>query len=138
MSLWRNVRAETAGAWRSLCYDLGRRPESRRGGVPDVTSTGMSTFPGSLISLPAEPVAEPARPPRRFVAVAAFCALAAFGAAGSYLMATTAFAGRMTDPPAAVPEVAVAPRPPAFEAGPAPAPDGGDARMGGPRHRPRA
>ncbi|WP_146246236.1 hypothetical protein [Actinoplanes xinjiangensis] len=115
MSLWRNVRSETAGAWRSLCYDLGWRPEPGAGAGPDVTSTGMNTFPGSLVDLPAEPRVDEARPPRRFVTVAAFCALAMCGAAGSYLVATTAFAGRMTDTPVAAPAVAAAPVPPRFE-----------------------
>ncbi|MDI6097961.1 hypothetical protein QLQ12_05020 [Actinoplanes sp. NEAU-A12] len=96
MSLWRNVRGEMAGAWRSICYDLGRRPAERDPG-PDVTSTGLNTFPGSLVDLPAGPPETDARPPRRFVAVTAFCALAACGAAGSYIVATTAFAGRMSD-----------------------------------------
>lgn len=96
MSLWRNVRGEMAGAWRSICYDLGRRPGGRAAG-PDVTSTGMNTFGASLVDLPAGPPETDARPPRRFVAVAAFCALAASGAAGSYLVATTAFADRMSD-----------------------------------------
>jgi hypothetical protein len=135
MSLWRNVRAELAGAWRSLRYDLGRRPEARGATGPDVTSTGMNTFPGSLAGLPAEPMADAARPPRRFVAVAAFCALAMCGAAGSYLVATTAFAGRMTDAPAAPPEAAVAPMPPRFEP-PAATPTGGSAGMGGTPRRP--
>lgn len=96
MSLWRSVRGEMAGAWRSICYDLGRRP-AERDPEPDVTSTGLNTFPGSLVDLPAGPPETDARPPRRFVAVTAFCALAVCGAAGSYLVATTAFAGRMSD-----------------------------------------
>jgi hypothetical protein len=96
MSLWRNVRGEVAGAWRSIGYDLGRRPVRREPG-PDVTSTGMSTFGSSLVDLPSGTPETGARPPRRFVAVAAFCALAAGGAAGSYLVATTAFADRMSD-----------------------------------------
>ena len=96
MSLWRSVRGEMAGAWRSICYDLGRRPAGRDTG-PDVTSTGLNTFPGSLVDLPAGPPERDARPPRRFVAVAALCALTGCGAAGSYLVATTAFAGRMSD-----------------------------------------
>jgi hypothetical protein len=137
MSLWRNVRTETAGAWRSLCYDLGRRPEARGGAGPDVTSTGMNTFPGSLVDLPAEPVGDGGRPPRRFVVVAAFCALAVCGAAGSYLVATTAFAGRMTDAPVAPPAVAAPPAPPRFEP-PAATTRGGSAGMGGTPRRPRA
>ena len=115
MSLWRSVRGEMAGAWRSICYDLGRRPASPSS--PDVTSTGMETFPGSLVDLPVAPVAQDARPPRRFVGVAAFCALSLCGAAGSYLVATTAFADRMRDPvPVAAPPAAPS-RPPAAETG---------------------
>ncbi|GGN91446.1 hypothetical protein GCM10010112_77650 [Actinoplanes lobatus] len=110
MSLWRNVRGEMAGAWRSVCYDLGRRPAGRDP-QPDVTSTGMSTFPGSLVDLPGEPPRTDARPPRRFVAVTAFCALGLTGAAGSYLAATTTFAGEMAERPSAPPAVA-APLPP--------------------------
>ncbi|GGN03764.1 hypothetical protein FHR83_001146 [Actinoplanes campanulatus] len=110
MSLWRNVRGEMAGAWRSVCYDLGRRPAGRDP-RPDVTSTGMSTFPGSLVDLPEEPPRTDARPPRRFVAVTAFCALGLTGAAGSYLVATTTFAGETADRPSAPPAVA-APLPP--------------------------
>ncbi|GAA1627621.1 hypothetical protein [Actinoplanes couchii] len=99
MSLWDSVRGEVAGAWRSLRYDLGRPPAGPSDPRPDVTFTGMNTFPGSLVSLPvAEPHDDDPAPPRRFVAVAAFCALGLGGAAGSYLVATTTFAGRMTDP----------------------------------------
>jgi hypothetical protein len=139
MSLWRNVRAEMAGAWRSVCYDLGRQPPARGAAGPDVTSTGMNTFPGSLagLDLPAGTPEDGDRPPRRIVAVAAFCALAACGAAGSYLVATTAFAGRMTDAPAEAPPVAVAPMPPVFEAGP-PARPHGHTGMGGTVRKPRA
>lgn len=140
MSLWRNVRAEMAGAWRSVCYDLGRRPAGRGAAAPDVTSTGMNTFPGSLVDLdpPAGPPEEGSRPPRQFVAVAAFCGLAVCGAAGAYLAATTAFAGKMTDAPAEAPPPAVAaPRPPAFEAGP-PARAGSHAGMGGTPRRSHA
>ncbi len=114
MSLWHSVRGEMAGAWRSVCYDLGRQPAVGTDTRPDVTCTGMNTFPGSLVGMPGSlaeiPVNPPetgARPPRRFVAIAAFCALAVCGAAGSYLVATTTLADRMTDPPA----IAAAPLP---------------------------
>jgi hypothetical protein len=139
MSLWRNVRAEIAGAWRSVCYDLGRQLPARGAAGPDVTSTGMNTFPGTLagLGLSAGTPEDDDRPPRRFVAVAAFCALAACGAAGSYLVATTTFAGRMTDAPAVAPPVAVASMPPVSEAGP-PAKRNGHAGMGGTAHEPRA
>lgn len=50
MSVWRRTRNEVAGAWRSLRYDLSRRPEPgvtrAAAPAPDVTSTGMSTFGG--------------------------------------------------------------------------------------------
>jgi hypothetical protein len=131
MSLWRSIRGEMSGAWRSIRYDLGHRPRRGGGAEPDVTSTGMNTFPGSMVDLPESAPEIDARPPRRFVAVTAFCALAACGAAGSYLVATTAFADRMTDAPA--PAVA-APLPPAAatEAG-----TGGEAGMGGVPAAPR-
>ncbi|MBO3737276.1 hypothetical protein [Actinoplanes flavus] len=122
MSLWRSIRGEMAGAWRSVCYDLGRRPaagEQR----PDVTSTGMSTFPESLVDLPEGPRRTDARPPRRFVAVTTFCALGLTGAAGSYLVATTTFAGRMDDR-ASMPPAVAAPLPDEAE------PVGGVAGMG--------
>ncbi|MFF0374621.1 hypothetical protein [Actinoplanes missouriensis] len=102
MSLWRRIRDEVAGAWRSVGYDLGRRTPGTAGspGEPDVTSTGMTTFPGSLIDLPSSPPRTDARPPRRFVAVTAFCLLALLGAAGSYLIATSIF----SSPRGVVPE----------------------------------
>ena len=106
MSLLPRIRAELAGAWRSAGYDLGRRPAgpSLTGG-PDVTSTGMNTFPGSLVDLPVSRPETDARPPRRFVAVTAFCALAAMGAGGSYVAATTVFA----EEPAGVTQAAPGP-----------------------------
>jgi hypothetical protein len=131
MSLWRSIRGEMAGAWRSIRYDLGHRPGRDTGAVPDVTSTGMNTFGASLVDLPGEPPEIDARPPRRFVAITAFCALAACGAAGSYLVATTAFAGRMTDAP---PPAVAAPPPPAAETE---AGTGGEAGMGGVPAAPR-
>ncbi|MFC7532668.1 hypothetical protein [Actinoplanes sp. GCM10030250] len=99
MSLLRRMRGEVAGAWRSVNYDLGRRPDEPVDG-PDVTSTGMGTFPGSLVDLPVSPPETDARPPRRFVAVTAFCMLAVLGAGGSYFAATSVFA----EEPAGVPE----------------------------------
>ncbi|MEU4564505.1 hypothetical protein AB0F72_39505 [Actinoplanes sp. NPDC023936] len=102
MSLWPRIRDEVAGAWRSVGYDLGRRTPGAAAspGDPDVTSTGMTTFPGSLIDLPSSPPRTDARPPRRFVAVTAFCLLALLGAAGSYLIATSIF----SSPRGVVPE----------------------------------
>ena len=107
MTLWRKTRTETAGAWRSLNYDLGRRdgepsdvgdrsPDGR-----DVTSTGMNTFGGV-----AESVAHHGdlggyrRSPRRAVAVAAFGTLAVAGAAGSYFAVVNGLNALLTDRPA--------------------------------------
>jgi hypothetical protein len=84
MSLWRRTRSEVAGAWRSLRYDLGRRPPEPPADGPDVTSTGMCTF-GVPVGV-ADPVAPVARrPPRRAAAVSAFGLLTVVGAAGAYL-----------------------------------------------------
>jgi hypothetical protein len=93
MSLWRRIHDEAAGAWRSVGYDLGRRSpdQPRDSGAGDVTSTGLHTFPGSLVDLPSGPVRTDTAPPRRFVAVTAFCLLALLGAGGSYLVATSIF-----------------------------------------------
>ncbi|MBG0563432.1 hypothetical protein [Actinoplanes aureus] len=107
MSLWHRIRDESAGAWRSLRYDLGRRPVEPTGG-PDVTSTGMSTFPGSLVDLPVSQPDVDARPPRRFVAVTTFCLLAVLGAGGSYFAATTVFAEQSPGSPGAPPAAAPA------------------------------
>jgi hypothetical protein len=92
MSLWRRTRNEVAGAWRSLRYDLGR-PVSEAdpagpgaGGFAEVTSTGLSTFGGAGVTgcLRTGPAGDHMSRPRRLVAVSAFGALAAAGAAGSY------------------------------------------------------
>ncbi|HET6531081.1 MAG TPA: hypothetical protein VFH03_10780, partial [Actinoplanes sp.] len=103
MTLWRRTRTEMAGAWRSLRYDLGRRPEPLpargREPEPDVTSTGMSTFGGVTgSSAPAYPPAqpgyrEPARPGRALTAVGAVLTLAVVGVAGSYLAVVTGLGG---------------------------------------------
>jgi len=100
-----NLRTEMAGAWRSLRYDMGKRPvESTplEEDVPDVTYTGMSTF-GGVPEASAE-VIEPAeriRPPRRAAAVAAFGALAVTGAAGSYFAVVNGLGALLADEPAA-------------------------------------
>ncbi|MBB2941661.1 hypothetical protein FB565_001365 [Actinoplanes lutulentus] len=94
MSLLRRIRGEVAGAWRSVGYDLGRRPsEAEPAEIRelDVTSTGMNTFPGALVDLPSSPLRTDATPPRRFVAVTVFCLLAMSGATGSYFVATSIF-----------------------------------------------
>ncbi|WP_285471804.1 hypothetical protein [Actinoplanes sp. NBRC 101535] len=128
MSLWQRVRGEIAGAWRSIGYDLGRRREPPVSAVPglDVTSTGMSTFPGSLMDVPA-PRTTDARPPRRMVAVATFGLLAVAGAGGAHVAATRLFAT-----PAANTTVAAPAAPAITTTGPADR--GGVAGMGpGPR-----
>jgi hypothetical protein len=107
MSLWRRIRAELAGAWRSVRYDLGRRPAERPDG-PDVTSTGLSTFPGSLMEWRTASPESDARPPRRFVAVTALCLLAVAGAFGSYLLVTRSLSAAAAEQPEAA-----APQPPA-------------------------
>ncbi|MEU4691168.1 hypothetical protein [Actinoplanes sp. NPDC023714] len=92
MSLWRRIREEAAGAWRSVGYDLGRRPlPPAPAGDPDVTSTGMNTFGGSMVDMPSPLGGADAAPPRRFVAVTVFCLLALLGAGGSYFVATSIF-----------------------------------------------
>jgi hypothetical protein len=100
-----NLRKEMAGAWRSLRYDMGKRPVEPtpfEEDVPDVTYTGMSTF-GGAPETSAE-VVEPAgrvRPPRRAAAVAAFGALAVAGAAGSYFAVVNGLGALLADEPAA-------------------------------------
>jgi hypothetical protein len=83
MSLLRKTRTEMAGAWRSLRYDMGKRPAPPRPG-PDVTSTGMSTFGGPVGDLTSGYDEDLPRRPRRLVAVSAFGVLALTGGIGSY------------------------------------------------------
>jgi hypothetical protein len=105
MRVWRKTRNEVAGAWRSLRYDMGRRaddPEVAGGaGVPDVTSTGMSTFGGPPGEELREEYDEFARPPRRIVAVSAFGILAVVGAAGSYFAVVNGLGALLGETPAA-------------------------------------
>ncbi|BCY06561.1 hypothetical protein [Actinoplanes sp. L3-i22] len=108
MSLWLRMRGELAGAWRSFRYDLRGRPADRPDG-PDVTSTGLSTFPGAQMEWRTVPPETDARPPRRFVAVTALCLLALTGAIGSYLLVTRGLAAA-DDRPATT--TAAAPAPP--------------------------
>lgn len=94
MSLWRRTRTEAAGVWRSLRYDLGRRPSEPPGDGPDVTSTGMNTFGG-------QPV-EPAPAPRgRALAVSAFGLLTVAGATGAYLAVANGLVPLLDESPAA-------------------------------------
>ena len=97
MKLWRSLRTELAGAWRSLRYDLGRRapvPDSGAGAEgPDVTCTGMSTFG---VPIPADD-----RPLRRpLLVVSLFLLLAAVGAAASYLAVVGGLGALLRDGPA--------------------------------------
>jgi hypothetical protein len=92
MSLWRRTRTEVAGAWRSVRYDMGRRPPEPAVG-PDVTSTGMSTFAGA--------VDQATGAPRRLVIVSAFGVLAVAGAAGTYIAVAGGFGALLTEKPAA-------------------------------------
>jgi hypothetical protein len=85
MSLWRRTRTECAGAWRSLRYDMGRRPFEPPADGPDVTSTGMSTFGGQSLDLSAIVARPPRRTPRRALAVSAFGLLTVAGATTAYL-----------------------------------------------------
>ncbi|GIF11861.1 hypothetical protein FHX34_102366 [Actinoplanes teichomyceticus] len=116
MSLWLRIRDELRGAWRSVKYDLGRRPAGRAAG-PDVTSTGLSTFPGALMEWRTVPAEPDARPPRRLLGITALCLVALVGAIGSYLLVTRSLADTRADraraaaaPPAATTHRA---RPPA-------------------------
>jgi hypothetical protein len=104
MSLWRKTRSEMAGAWRSLRYDLGRRPEQPAAAADpaDVTYTGLSTF-GGVTPEPRTGYDEFGRPPRRLVAVGAFVALALVGAGGSYFAVVNGLSGMLRNEPAAAP-----------------------------------
>ncbi|WIM98089.1 hypothetical protein ACTOB_001663 [Actinoplanes oblitus] len=102
MSLWPRIRAELRGAWRSVKYDLGRRPPEPADG-PDVTSTGLSTFPGSLMEWRTPAAETDAKPPRRFVAVTVLCLVAMLAAAGSYLLVTRGLTSAFADQPVAAP-----------------------------------
>jgi hypothetical protein len=121
MSVWRRTRTEAAGAWRSLRYDMGRRPFEAPAGGPDVTSTGMSTFGGPASwDYGPEPTEMPVagrmpaprrRSPRRAMTVSAFGLLTVLGAAGSYLVVVNGFLPMREQEPAVagtVPPPAVA------------------------------
>ena len=94
MNLWRITRTEVAGAWRSMRYDMGRRPAEPPAGDagPDVTSTGMSTF--------AVAVDNATGAPRRLVAVSAFGLLAVTGAAGTYFAMAGGLGSLLSEKPA--------------------------------------
>jgi hypothetical protein len=105
MSLLRRTRTELEGAWRSVRYDMGRRPVTPPAGGPDMTSTGMNTFGGPIVVefLPEGPVPEPVpgRTPRRAAVVTAFGVLTVVGAAGAYLGVVNGIGSLMHETPAA-------------------------------------
>ncbi len=92
MSIWRTVRGELAGAWRSLRYDLGKRPIEPV--MPDLSEITEARFDNYE------------RPPRRLLAASAFGLLALTGAAGSYFAVVNGL-GSLLDPQTSAP----APRP---------------------------
>jgi hypothetical protein len=109
MTLWRKARTEVAGAWRSVRYDLGRpepdapEPAAGPGAVlPDVTSTGFSTFGGAGLTggLRTSYGEQLVPRPRRLAAVSAFGVLAVAGAAGSYFAVVNGIGALAGDKPA--------------------------------------
>ncbi|GIF21137.1 hypothetical protein BJ973_005410 [Actinoplanes tereljensis] len=104
MSLWRRVRAELTGAWRSVRYDMGRRPVQPAPGGPDMTSTGMNTFGGPVF---AEFV--PPRRPRRALAVTGLGVLTVVGATGAYLGVVNGLGSLLKEPSAAADTVPARP-----------------------------
>jgi hypothetical protein len=92
MNMWRRTRTEVAGAWRSVRYDMGRRP-AEPSAEPDVTSTGMSTFGGA--------VGEATGSPRRLVTASAFGVLLMAGVAGTYFAVAGGLGALLTEKPAA-------------------------------------
>jgi hypothetical protein len=106
MNPWRRTRSELAGAWRSVRYDLDKRPGTGPAGADhepeqDATSTGMSTFGVPVsdeLSSGYDPVYE--RAPRRLAAVGAFGVLAVVGAAGSYFAVVNGLGSLLAEKPA--------------------------------------
>jgi hypothetical protein len=106
MNPWRRTRSELAGAWRSVRYDLDKRPGTGPAGPDhepeqDATSTGMSTFGVPVadeLSSGYDPVYE--RAPRRFAAAGAFGVLAVVGAAGSYFAVVNGLGSLLAEKPA--------------------------------------
>lgn len=107
----RNVGREVSGAWRSLRYDLTRRP------APQVDDA-----PTDLIYPEYEPVH---RPRRRVLAATTFGALSLVGAAGTYFAVVnglSALASEETAPPNRLPVVAGTASPTPTARGVAPVP----------------
>jgi len=106
MNPWRRTRSELAGAWRSVRYDLDKRPGIAPAGADqrleqDVTSTGLGTFGVPVadeLSSGYDPRYE--RAPRRFAAVGAFGVLAVVGAAGSYFAVVNGLGSLLAEKPA--------------------------------------
>ena len=136
MNPWRKTRSELAGAWRSVQYDLGRRPNVEDcGPVADVTSTGLSTFGGpfAVDASTGYHLRGERRPPRRMVAVGAFGVLAVAGAAGSYFAVVNGLGSLFADEPAGPePYPLAAAAPPAAEAASTAGLGRGTARPAGP------
>lgn len=110
MSVWRRTRKEAAGAWRSVRYDMGRRPSEPPAGGPDVTSTGMNTFGGTSWDFDPEPTEMPVagrmppprpRTPRGAVAVSSLGLLTVIGAAAAYLVVVNGLVPIRDEGPAA-------------------------------------
>lgn len=122
MSLLRKTRAEVAGAWRSLRYDLGRRPAEPPADGPDVTSTGMSTFGVPMVTFTEQP-AVPVRRPRRALTAGVFGVLTVAGAALAYLGVVNGLGSPALERPAAAETVPARPAATSdARVGPGPAP----------------
>jgi hypothetical protein len=98
VGLWRIVRGELGGTWRSARYDVHRRLAVRR--ALRLASAETTELPGAAVTMAAprrrrpatrRPYGEPPRP-RRMVASTGVALLVAGGAAGTYL----AVAGTLT------------------------------------------
>lgn len=146
MNLWRRLRTELSGAWRSLRYDLGRRPAVPDSGPriegPDVTCTGMSTFGLPMDGVPKGGVptegvpigtGEGWRATRPLAAVSVFVLLAVVGAAASYLAVVNGLGSLLREKPATPRPYPMAAAPPETSG----APNAGLGRAGGLRRAPR-
>ena len=101
MTGWRRVRAEVAGAWRSLRYDVDRLIAARAAG----RDSPRAVMGGGV-----------RRSPRRMVAVAAFGVFAVVGAVGCYVTVVNGLGPLLAQESAEVapyPQVTPGPRTPA-------------------------